>query len=99
MGRCGRASGGTTDGVAGGLVDAVLTGGCEAVSGRLPAVVQAVRTADAAAIEKLRRVRRGVDCVNDFSSNGAGPAEGSRAAAFQANRIARGVLFTAPQSR
>jgi hypothetical protein len=48
------------------------------LSGWLPVVVQAVRTADAAASEKARRLRREVDCVNDFSNNGAGSCERDR---------------------
>jgi hypothetical protein len=76
MGRCGLSSGGVTAG--GGMVAAVLVAGREAFSDWLPVVVQAVRTADAAASEKARRLRREVDCVNDFSNNGAGSCERDR---------------------
>ena len=78
MGRCGLSS----DGVTGGVVAAVLAGR-EALSGWLPVVVQAVRTADAAASEKARRLRREVGCVNGFSNYGAGSCEGYRAAAIK----------------
>jgi hypothetical protein len=63
------------------------------LSGWLPVVVQAVRTADAAASEKARRLRREVDCVNDFSNNGASSYGGYRGLPCgrdQANRIAGG---------
>ena len=71
-----------TGGVVGGVVAAVLAGR-EVLSDWLPVVVQAVRTADAAASEKARRLRREVDCVNDFSNNGAGSCEGYRTAAIK----------------
>ena len=78
------------------MVAAVLVAGREAFSDWLPVVVQAVRTADAAASEKARRLRREVDCVNDFSNNGAGSCEGYRGLPCgrdQANRIAGGDLI------
>ena len=78
-----------------GVVDAIFS----PLSGRLlvATVVQAVRTADAAASEKVRRLKRGADEFNDFSNNGAGSCEDHRAVAFHANRIASGDRH-APQS-
>ncbi|SIT42580.1 hypothetical protein BN2476_320192 [Paraburkholderia piptadeniae] len=64
-GRCGLITGG------GGLFDAVLGVGVT-FSGLLPVDAQAERTAEAAAIEKVRRDRRGDDGFNEFSSDGAG---------------------------
>jgi hypothetical protein len=46
------------------------------------AVVQAVRTADAAASEKVRRLKLGADGFNEFSSNDAGSSEEHHAPRF-----------------
>jgi hypothetical protein len=55
----------------GGEFDAVLGVGVT-FSGLLPVDAQAERTAEAAAIEKVRRDRRGDDGFNEFSSDSAG---------------------------
>ena len=57
-----------TDGVGG--TDAVLGVGVT-VSGLLPVDAQAERTAEAAAIENVRRDKRGDDGFIEFSSDGA----------------------------
>jgi hypothetical protein len=79
----------STGGVTGGVVAVallaallVVLAGRDALSDWLPVVVQAVRTADAAASENVRRLKLGVDGFNDFSSNGAGACEGHRVAAI-----------------
>src|SRR5579864_1048442 len=64
MGRGGLTTGGGKAVTTGLSLDATL-------SDRPPVVVQAARTADAAASEKLRRLRRGDDGFNDFSSSDA----------------------------
>jgi hypothetical protein len=80
-----------------GDVDAVLGVGAT-FSGLLPVDAQADRTAEAAAIENVRRDKRGDDGFNEFSSDGADVQAKGRAAGH-AKAIAGGDPWRATRSR